>query len=217
MKVICKICTKEFDTKPARIKDGRGKYCSRSCYAKSCVGRSPAHKGKKITNLSESWYEVRKNTGLKLSGENHPQWKGGKDRFPECKHCGVKTSSMKSICCKKCKGLDKAGENHPMWKGGVSDTKEYIAHYSRLDKYRRRNADGQYSFDEWQKLKEKYLYMCLCCKRQEPFIKLTVDHIIPISTGGKNTIDNIQPLCRSCNSRKNVKIIDYRCLSVEEI
>ena len=103
-----------------------------------------------------------------------------------------------------------SGINHWNWKGGISSQKGYHNIYAKRYKLRKRNIKGIYSFIEWKNLKEKYNYMCLCCKRFEPEIKLTVDHIIPISLGGNNDISNIQPLCISCNSKKgNRKIINY--------
>lgn len=62
--------------------------------------------------------------------------------------------------------------------------------------------------DEWTALKEFYGNKCLCCERSD--LKLTMDHVMPVSMGGRNLIENIQPLCGSCNSRKNNKTIDYR-------
>ncbi len=72
------------------------------------------------------------------------------------------------------------------------------------------SAEGSHTEEEWQELKAFYNYRCLCCGRQEPEIKLTRDHVIPLTQGGSDSIDNIQPLCAHCNSKKTNKHIDYR-------
>lgn len=79
---------------------------------------------------------------------------------------------------------------------------EIIKHKSRIDYLKRKNITGSFSVIEWNNLIQKQNYTCNICKRVEPEIKLTVDHIIPISRGGDGYINNIQGLCRSCNSRK---------------
>jgi len=43
MIVSCLFCGKQFKTIPAKIKDGRGKYCSRTCMAKSRIGTRSAN------------------------------------------------------------------------------------------------------------------------------------------------------------------------------
>jgi len=75
---------------------------------------------------------------------------------------------------------------------------------------RRRGAVGTYTAAQWEALKASFDYRCLLCGKGEPEIRLTVDHIVPVSRGGSNNIDNLQPLCRSCNSHKYAKIIDLR-------
>lgn len=72
-----------------------------------------------------------------------------------------------------------------------------------------RGSSGYFTLTEWQTLKAQYNWTCPACRKAEPKIKLTVDHIIPILKGGSNNIENIQPLCGSCNSKKNTKIIKY--------
>lgn len=71
-------------------------------------------------------------------------------------------------------------------------------------------AKGSHTEKEWQDLKEHYNFTCLCCRKKEPEIKLTRDHVIPLTEGGSDSINNIQPLCARCNSKKNNKHIDYR-------
>lgn len=81
---------------------------------------------------------------------------------------------------------------------------------NRRNKKLRSGMTGTHSFAEWEALKARYNFKCLRCERSEPEVRLTQDHIVPVAKGGTNSIDNIQPLCKSCNSKKHLKTIDYR-------
>ncbi len=50
---------------------------------------------------------------------------------------------------------------------------------------------------------ERDNFTCQRCHRRR---YLTIDHIIPESTGGKPELNNLQTLCKSCNSRKSTKV-----------
>jgi hypothetical protein len=60
---------------------------------------------------------------------------------------------------------------------------------------------------EWTAVREASNNTCLRCG----FVGLlTADHVMPLSLGGSNSIENIQPLCRPCNVTKNATFHDYR-------
>jgi len=86
--------------------------------------------------------------------------------------------------------------------------KEEITQAGRNYRASLHNADGKIMASEWRRLCKKFGNKCLCCGRSD--VKLTLDHIVPLSHGGSNTIDNAQPLCNSCNSRKGTRTIDFR-------
>jgi 5-methylcytosine-specific restriction endonuclease McrA len=74
-------------------------------------------------------------------------------------------------------------------------------------------AAGTYTTAEWEALCRLY-DRCPACLREWHTIPtkgaktvITVDHIVPISRGGSNSIENIQPLCYACNSRKGSKVV----------
>jgi hypothetical protein len=48
---------------------------------------------------------------------------------------------------------------------------------------------------------------CLCCGAQD---NLHCGHIVAHSKGGSIDLENLQTLCRSCNSKMGTKTIDYR-------
>jgi len=70
---------------------------------------------------------------------------------------------------------------------------------------RRLNAGGIITRDQWIAVCDKFNNKCALCHKELP---LTMDHITPLSKGGTHTINNIQPLCKSCNCRKSNKLIE---------
>lgn len=102
-----------------------------------------------------------------------------------------------------------SGSNSQRWKGGK---KLAVERGRRKRRNLERNASGWHTFGEWETLKAQYNWSCAGCGRKEPEIKLTRDHIIPLIRGGSDNIENVQPLCRSCNSKKGTRI-DYKFIS----
>ena len=52
---------------------------------------------------------------------------------------------------------------------------------------------------------------CLMCGSTE---NVHIDHIIPISKGGRHAIGNLQPLCKPCNTAKSNKyMIEWRAVN----
>jgi 5-methylcytosine-specific restriction endonuclease McrA len=49
-----------------------------------------------------------------------------------------------------------------------------------------------------------YTRPCYNCGTKE---NLSIDHIVPLSKGGRHSIGNLQTLCRSCNSSKGKKFV----------
>lgn len=163
---------------------------------------SLANKGKKKVFSQEH----KENISKSRTGEKN--WNFGKHFSIE--HRKKISESNKKIPRAK-------GENSNNWKGGVSKMKGYNYRVAgRQYLIRRKGAKGTHSFEQWEDLKKFYDFMCLCCKKQEPFISLTRDHVVPLSLGGSDDIKNIQPLCHNCNSRKHAKMIDFRIIKITQ-
>ena len=163
------------------------KYCSKRCSDFSLLKNSP--------NIGLTLAERAKNYRIKHIDKI----------YNKCMECNNQ-KSIKAILCKKCDALiNRTGDKSPYYKGGYEN---HLWH-NRQRYLKKKGIDGNHTMEEWLELKKKYNYMCLCCKKSEPEITLSEDHIIPISKNGTDDISNIQPLCRSCNSRKYNKIINF--------
>lgn len=58
-----------------------------------------------------------------------------------------------------------------------------------------------------EQIKQRDNYTCQICGKYMPDeVGLEIDHIIPVSKGGKSVPDNLQVLCSRCNRRKSNKI-----------
>lgn len=113
-------------------------------------------------------------------------------------------AAMKAI--RKKWRINNPDKNRQLAKSWAKRNMDYVLHNAKIQRDRRKGAEGSHTLKEWNELKKKYNYTCKECKKSEPEIKLTVDHYFPILHGGNNYIDNIQPLCLSCNCSKGATI-----------
>lgn len=87
-----------------------------------------------------------------------------------------------------------------------SKNREKVRAWQEDYRARRRDGDGV-SSREWEAILDQAGYRCLACGATEP---LTMDHVRPLSRGGRHTPSNVQVLCKPCNSKKHTATVDYR-------
>ena len=88
---------------------------------------------------------------------------------------------------------------HAEWK---QENSEKCCIYSHNRRSMIRKNGGSFTEKEWFGKLEEHDYRCAICDAHNDDSPMTMDHIIPISRGGRNEISNIQPLCSSCNCKK---------------
>ena len=101
-------------------------------------------------------------------------------------------------------GKREKARNNALSKWGSSNNSNAIKRSERLQKAREK---GRHKKADWEEMKVFFEDTCLRCGSANNLVK---DHIIPIYQGGSDGIDNIQPLCASCNSSKGPENYDYR-------
>jgi 5-methylcytosine-specific restriction endonuclease McrA len=165
-------------------------------------------------------HKISEGTKRKIGLANRGIWVKFK-----CNYCGKQSEEKQShykkkrrhFCSMKCyanfrkekllfweqpsyKGVRKKGETKQIYyKNYCIRHPKNISHLKARRYARERGAKGTHTLEEWENLKKKYGYKCATCEKKTI---LTKDHIIPLAEGGTDYIQNIQPLCRNCNSKK---------------
>lgn len=205
----CHICSK-----PLESTGHYQLYCSIRCNKTAYYRRNR----KEILNKHQTYYRKTRKKIPKL--------------VFKCTYCAKVFHSFRKnrkFCSKNCLRNDWAHRNNDYMREAVKDwrrrniekTRTYARlgaqrryktpegraayiHSSLIQQSRRRNgAIGSHTLKEWNDLKKKFNFSCVCCGKKEPLIKLSRDHIIPTIKGGTSYITNIQPLCLPCNLSKN--------------
>jgi 5-methylcytosine-specific restriction endonuclease McrA len=157
--------------------------------------------------------------GNQLNKGRNPWNKGikiDKEKYPFIGHTQKHSTDAKTKISKGHTGKPLSQSHIEKLKGNKNawiDGRSQLPGYKQFQNERRRaiksKAIGSHTIGEWENLKAQYNWTCPCCGKSDPNVKLTEDHIIPLSKGGSDNIENIQPLCGSCNSRKHTKIAKY--------
>ena len=82
------------------------------------------------------------------------------------------------------------------------DQEKPIAHYLGYPELI--ETKGKARYDTLIKL-VRYVYQegqCFECKKEFPFDKITLDHVVPRSAKGPTELTNMQLMCKPCNGRK---------------
>ena len=58
---------------------------------------------------------------------------------------------------------------------------------------------------EWRRLVRRYRHSCAYCGGNQGGIHM--DHVIPLSRGGRHAIGNVLPACQACNLSKGAKLV----------
>ena len=169
----CGTCTNVFSVWPFKLKAGKGKFCSRSCYAESLKGKkhTQEHKGKISASLQ----------GVVNAG----QFKKG--IVPPT---AFKKGHIMSVESRIKIGAAEKGEKHWNWKGGISPVNELLRNCVELRLWRKA-------------VFERDNFTCQAEGCGAVGVTLNADHIKPFSLYPelRFAIDNGRTLCVPCHKK----------------
>lgn len=99
--------------------------------------------------------------------------------------------------------------SHARTRGDGPSERKALNRLIRAQRLREARQKGTHTKAEWFALCRRYDWRCVECGgycRYGP----QKDHIVPLFMGGSDGIENLQPLCKPCNTRKGPDTRDWR-------
>ena len=85
-------------------------------------------------------------------------------------------------------------------RGKATERKKSANYRARLH-----DAEGVVTAEDWLEILEQHNHRCYYCHKRT--LRMTLDHVIPLSKGGRNSPENVVPACHRCNCKKRDKLI----------
>ena len=206
MDKVCEFCGETFVMRSAR-----SRFCSPGCNNKNYYHTNPEYR------------QAQKNNSRKRLAENPEAMAvvlaAGK-RWRESHRDEARAASRrwyrnnKERCAENSKrwwreNPEKQKEYRDSWK---AENPERTKEFWKDNTYRRRalkaQAEGSFAYEEFVGLCNDLGWVCFYCGCDLDSETATADHMVPLSRGGANGIENIAPACQSCNSKKHDKTVE---------
>lgn len=221
--LVCAHCGQGFTLYRSQINRGRGRFCSVTCGVRARGGSSEVRPCAQCQRpFTARGSAIAKGHGVTCSGQCRRRFLAAKAQQPpvhrSCHTCGgrfvaaVRQHQKRRFCSRACFYRWNQGDRRFNWKGGITADPDYgrIASAKRRALTLAASTPTGVTRDEWRAVCAEFGHRCPKCGRHEREIgTLTMDHITPLSRGGRHHKANIQPLCQPCNSSKGQRTIGF--------
>jgi 5-methylcytosine-specific restriction endonuclease McrA len=173
-----------------RTQPGGLNYQCRSC--RSTVNKAKYRETKDITIAEQ---ECSGCLVVKASNEFYRDGRFKHGIMSRCKKCHMKATMSSRTKEQQLLSSKRYRQNHP----------DRVREINRRTKaLRRRNERKLWTAKDWDRLVARFDGCCAYCGEKK---ELTLDHVVPVSRGGRHAAGNFLPACRSCNSSKSSKLL----------
>lgn len=190
------ITYKYGDTVPSGI-------CQCGCGLKTTIARSSNPGRGQIKGLPYRYCRGHNNSHMPPTSYRRGDTK-------ECKGCGrnldvsrfTRHSATRDGLFARCK--DCISQQSKVWR---ENNRDIVSAQTQNRRAYMQSKGGQVSAQQWRSILKLFDGKCAKCGASD---NIHMDHVVPLAKGGSHSVDNVQPLCATCNLRKHTKIEDYR-------